>query len=732
MHTATFVGREKCKSCHKKEYDKWLGSDHDNAMDIANDTTVLGDFNNTIFKHNGITSRFFRKNNKFYIHTLGPDWKMDDFEIKYTFGIKPLQQYLIPFEGGRLQCLTIAWDVNKKKWYSLYPEENITPDDWLYWTNSAMTWNLMCAHCHSTNLKKEFDVETRTYNTTWFEIDVSCEACHGPGSLHTDWADLPEMARPETENYGLVVNTNDIDSPGLVEICARCHSRRSQIQDYNHFENDMMDNLIPELLNEGLYYPDGQILEEVYVYGSFVQSKMFKNNVKCNDCHDVHNLNIVKQGNALCLQCHRAATYNTKNHHFHKQKGDKGDPVRNSAGKVVSEVGEGAQCVKCHMPGRCYMGIDYRPDHSIRTPRPDLSLELKTPNPCNNCHMDKSIKWSIDMMTKWYGIGRKPHYGTILAEGRKGNVETFKDLVKLSDDQLFPVIARATALSLISLYPGTEDVHSFKRALFDDDSLMRYTAVRNFKPLDLKKRLNVIAPMLHDPVKAVRMEAAMNISEIPPKQLNGAQKKAFDKAIYEYIKAMNYLSDFPIAVHNLGILYSNQGKPDKAARYYKKAILIDKEFYPSKVNLAMYYNKMGQNSEAESLLREVLEINPDLYQVAYSLGLLLVEEKKNIAAVEYFKKAAKGFPGRARIHYNLGLLLQQLKRHSESEESFLKALKLEPENMDFLYALTNFFLKSGKLQNAKKIAGKMIEIHPSVPIGNNLLKYLNNIEKDKL
>jgi len=404
-----FAGSKKCGECHKGEYDKWLGSHHDLAMDEANETTVLGNFNDAVFEQFGVKSRFYLKNSGFYVYTQGPDGKMGDFEVKYTFGAYPLQQYLIPFPGGRLQCLPIAWDVKEKKWYHLYPEAPIDPQDWLYWTNAGQNWNGMCAECHSTNLKKNYDIKTDSYQTTWSEIDVGCEACHGPGSRHVEWAELPDMARPQTENNELVVKTAGISARKQVELCAPCHSRRAILGDYTHAEPDLLNSLLPSLLTEELYFTDGQILEEVYVYGSFTQSKMYRRDVRCSDCHDVHSIKPVKEGNALCLQCHRAKIYDSKEHHFHKKKGERGEPIRSKEGKVLFEVGTGAECVQCHMPGRYYMGIDYRPDHSFRIPWPDLSIKLGTPNACNRCHGDKTNRWSDQYITKWYGPGRWAH-----------------------------------------------------------------------------------------------------------------------------------------------------------------------------------------------------------------------------------------------------------------------------------------------------------------------------------
>jgi len=725
LQSAEFVGRQKCIDCHKAEYDKWKGSHHDLSMDIANETNVLADFNDTEFEHSGTISRFYKKNRKFYVNTTGPDGKMDDFEITYTFGAYPLQQYLVPFPGGRLQCLTIAWDVVKKKWYHLYPDQDIPVNDWLHWTNQAQNWNGMCAECHSTHLIKGYIQETDTYHTTWSEIDVSCEACHGPASKHVEWAEMPEMARPETENFGLVAKTRDLNSRQMVELCARCHARRSFLGDYRHPQKDVLDAMLPQLLSVGMYFPDGQILEEDYVYGSFLQSKMYNNNVRCSDCHDVHSIKRVKDGNDLCLQCHRAPVYDSKAHHFHKQKGEKGDPVKLADGTVF-EVGEGAKCENCHMPGRYYMGIDYRLDHSIRVPRPDLSIADKTPNACNRCHADKDVQWSVNYTTKWYGQTRKPHYGTAMAAAREGKPDAVDILVKIADDALLPVIVRATAVSMLISCPEEKSIQALQRALADDESLIRHSAIRTLDrfPLDEKQRLRYAVPLLYDPVKGVRMEAAMCLSPLPKEKLKDNEKKLFEIALAEYKDAMAYSGDFPQSQFNQGLLYANLGDLNKAEQHYKRSIAIDALFFPAKVNLAMLYNRQGRNEPAEALLKQALEIRPDLPDLAYSLGLLLVEKNELHEAARYLKIAAEGMPARARVHYNLGLLLQRLGRTSEAEKSLLYALNIEPDNMDYLYAMADFYMKQRQWKAAKHIAEKMIEKHPNQRIGHDILSFI--------
>ena len=719
---ATFVGSQKCMECHKAEYDQWQNSHHDHAMDVADDTTVLGDFNNAVFELHGVTSRFYRRDNKFWIYTQGPDGKMGEFEITHTFGWLPLQQYLVPFPGGRLQCLPIAWDVSEKKWYHLYPQAPVDPADWLYWTNAGQNWNGMCAECHSTNLKKNYDLQKDTYQTTWSEIDVGCETCHGPASRHVVWAELPDMARPQTANFELMVKAKGMDSRQQVELCAPCHSRRAILGDYTHTEQNLLDSMLPSLLTPELYFADGQILEEVYVYGSFTQSKMYRRNVRCSDCHDVHSIKKVKEGNALCLQCHRAGIYDTQAHHFHKNKGEKGEPIRAADGKILFDVGSGAECAQCHMPERPYMVIDYRADHSFRIPRPDLSIKLGTPNACNRCHVDKTDQWSDEYITKWYGPGRRPHYGTILDAGRKQLPEAQKDLLQLAADPLYPVIVRSTALSLLAAYPAKETSRAYELALMDDEALIRRTAVDHLRAADHTRQIALLTSMLYDPVKAVHMEAARRMTEIPDPPLDRNQEKVFQTSLNEYQKSMEYSADFAFGRYNLANLEVALKQQQKAIKNYRAAIKIDNLFYPAKVNLAMLYNQMGQNNEALTLLREVAANHPESYEVQYSLGLLLAEEKKYAEAAKYLGLAGSGMPGRSRIHYNLGLLRQQLNQDSDAEASLLKAQELEPDNLDYLYALADFYLKRNKIQRARSIAKEMVARHPTQRIGHDILK----------
>jgi len=721
---STFVGSTQCRDCHNREFDSWEGSHHDLAMDVANDTTVLGDFNDAEFSLHGITSRFYKKDGKFFVHTNGPGGEMGDFEITHTFGWFPLQQYLIPFSGGRLQTLHIAWDSRDSKWFRVPPEGPVDPGDWLYWTNAAQNWNGMCAQCHSTNLEKNYDPETDSYNTTWSDIDVGCEACHGPGSGHVEWAEMPEMARPQIPNFELAVRTSNINSRALVELCAPCHSRRGALGDYQHTETDLLDNFLPSLLSEGLYFADGQILDEVYVYGSFTQSKMYHNDVRCSDCHDVHSIELIAEGNQLCLQCHRGAQYDTPEHHFHKQENEAGDPITSADGAVLFAVGTGAQCVQCHMPGRYYMGVDYRPDHSFRIPDPALDAAIGAPDACLRCHIDQDTQWSQQTVNEWYGPGRRSHYGTVIARGRNGDTDAEQDLLRLAGDPLYPVNVRATALALLAAYPGEKVLQAMEIALMDEEALIRRTAVSNIQPPDPKILAKLLAPVLYDPVKTVRIESARRLVGDMSQYLDADQQKLQQAVLKEFEDAMLYSADFAASRHNLANLYAELGRPEDAIRQYEEAIRIDQQFFPAIANLSVLYNQGGNNEQAEQLLKEALIADPELYDLAYSLGLLLVEMQQYGEAVGYLEQASNGLPERPRIHYNLGLLYQHMHVDAKAESELRAALALEPQSLDFQFGLADFYLQRGMFEQALPIVEDMVSMHPDNPIGARMLNFI--------
>lgn len=706
---ATYVENARCGECHADSMAEWTGSHHDLAMQSATAETVLGDFNNATFTAYGVTTRFFKEDDRFMVNTQGSDGAYADFRVDYTFGVEPLQQYLLAFPNGRYQALTVAWDTQEKRWFHLYPAEEITPDDPLHWTRRHFAWNSACAECHSTDLKLNYDLESDSYSTSWAEMNVSCQACHGPGSAHVAWA---AAAAPEGADPQLVVDYRGMSAAEQVETCAGCHSRRYPISQDDGHGGAYLDNFMPELLREGLYHADGQILDEVYVYGSFLQSKMYGAGVKCTQCHNPHTLKLRQPGNALCTACHQpnpptaaypglqAKAYDATEHHFHEPDST------------------GAQCVSCHMPAQDYMVVDPRRDHSLRIPRPDLSVQWGTPNACTQCHTEQQAQWAVDVMNGWYGDGwQRPHYGEALAGGRLGVPGAVDSLSQWADDPQIPVIVRATALDLLRSY-GEPGLESLRSALNADAPLLRAVAVQGMGPLPDGEKLALLAPRLADPVRAVRIEAARELALLPQAVWDTAsteQRSAFDSALAEYIAAQRSQPDQPEGHANLGRLYTVLGDLKAAETAYQTAISRDPDFFQAHNNLANLYYQQGRVEEAEVILRQGIAASPEAGVLHYSMALLLAEQQRTDEALHSFARAASLLAQNPRVQYNYGLILQQVGRYTESLTALQRAYELVPYDPEILYALINFHMSAGEWAEALPYAEELIARYPDVP-----------------
>ncbi len=713
---ATFVGSDACADCHEEEYEAWIGSDHDRATELASDRTVLGDFNDAEFADGDVFARFYNRAGRYFVYTHGPDGELAEFEITHTLGFNPLQQYLVPFSGGRLQALTIAWDTERGVWFDMIPDRAIDSNDWMHWTRGGQNWNSMCAECHSTNLAKGYNALTREYATTWSEIDVGCESCHGPSSLHVAWAEVTPMARLRSENYELVINTSEIGPAQEVEMCAPCHSHHVDFDRHDHTQTELMQEGVPSLLREDLYFPDGQIIGDVYDYGSFQQSKMYRKGVRCGDCHDVHDLELTADGNDLCLPCHQASIYDSYDHHFHEER-------------VDGALNEGRLCVKCHMPERSFMIVDRRADHSIHVPRPDLTIELGVPNACASagCHDGESDRWNADYFRQWYGEHARSHFGTTLAAGREGRPEAHEGLIEIAGDTLYAGVVRATALSLLSSYSGARNAEAFKLALADEDPLVRYTAAEFANSLTLAELVEAMTPLLFDPVKAVRLQAALRLAGTPAGMLQDYQRAQLDESLREFRDAMTHSLEFPFAEYNLGTLHLAERDTAGAEEHFRAAIELDERYFPAKLNLAQLLWSSAQYEEAERLLREVVSDAPELGEAYYSLGLLLAEMERYAEAESFLRRAAEAMPGRSRVYLNLGLVEQAAGQTALAEAALRRALEMEPGNLDYQFALADHFVRRGEFGRALEVAERMVNSHPGSEVGFQVKIYIEEI-----
>jgi predicted CXXCH cytochrome family protein len=679
-----FVGRAVCAGCHGEQDRLWQGSHHDLAMQEASEGTVLGNFNGAGFEKDGVTSRFFRRDERFMVNTDGPDGKPADFEIKYTFGFTPLQQYLVELPGGRLQALSIAWDSRTRerggqRWFHLYPAEKIDHADELHWTKLSQNWNHMCAECHSTNLRKNYDPATRAYRTTWSEIDVACEACHGPGSRHMAWAKGQEA---DDGGKGLAVRLDErrgiawIMDPASgnasrsaprstareIETCARCHARRGQwFADYQYGE-PLLNTHLPALLRPNLYHADGRIDGEVYEYGSILQSRMYRAGVACSDCHEPHSLKLRAEGNGVCRQCHDAGKYDTEKHHFHR------------AGSA------GSRCVDCHMPARTYMGVDPRRDHGFRVPRPDLSMKLGTPNACTDCHAKRPARWAAEQMRRWYGHDPKGYqdYAETLRAARNSASDAETRLIALLRDAGQPAIARATAAAELRQRLSPESFPVLMEALEDADPLVRVGALEALDPLPPERRWQAAHRLLRDPVRVVRALAAEALAGIPIEQVPPEEQADFRKAGEEYLASLRLNADQPGVQVNLGNWHAARGEADEAERAYREALALDPGWVPAYVNLGDLLRQTGREAEAGTLFREGLAREPKAAALHHGLGLWQVRRQRPAEALASLRRAVELAPEEARFRYVYAVALHGAGRTREARATVEAGLKRAP------------------------------------------------------
>lgn len=704
-----------CQVCHTEQAKQWQHSDHAWALRDANAANVLGNFDDVRYDQDGVKARFYRKENGFFVNIDGEDGKPADFQVLYTFGFEPLQQYLVALSRGRLQALTLAWDSRPaeqggQRWFSLYPGQRFAPDDPLHWTGRYQNWNGMCADCHSTRLVKHYDDAKDSFASTWQEKTVGCQSCHGPGQAHVDWAGKHPGASPA---QGLAVDFKALGSQGQVEQCAYCHSRRQSLGTGQLPGHPQLDQSLPASLRTGLYHDDGQIDGEVYEYGSFAQSKMFAAGVGCTDCHNPHTTKLRIEGNGLCLQCHntqpntarfaglQAKAYDSPEHHHHVA----GSP--------------GAQCVNCHMPSKHYMVIDPRRDHSLRIPRPDLAAEGAGPDACTTCHQGRKPEWAANAIQGWFGTPKRPaHYGQSFHAVRENPGTALSRLGYLLADKRNPAIVRATAADqLADLGPAAAS--NLTWALQDKDPLVRAYAVAGFTSLPAEQRLKPLLPLLEDPTLAVRDEAVRALADVPATQLPEAQRESFKALLGEYEQRLRSNADLPGGRLNLAVLMQRQGRDDQATEQYRQALRMDPYFVPARVNLVTLASSAQRLDDAETLLREGVALDKmpaaDRGNLGYMLALLLVERGKPDEALGWMEQAAVALPGNSRIRYNQGLLLSRMNRRDEALQALRSGLQQAPENADLLYSLIYLHALAGEREQAYGYVEKMRQVAPGDP-----------------
>ncbi|QOL25097.1 ammonia-forming cytochrome c nitrite reductase subunit c552 [Thalassotalea sp. LPB0316] len=720
-----------CVDCHEQQVNAWKDSHHYHAMAEIATPTNLGDFSSAPMVVDGDNVHFFKKEEQYFVTMPGLDGKPMTVEITHTFGYEPLQQYIFDVGNGKYQFIPYAWDSRTaeeggQRWYNLYPGFEATNE--FHWSQMGQNWNQNCADCHSTNFKKGFDVESLSYNSTYDAINVSCTACHQGTTEHLAWtknqtSDAKHFGFSQSiatkhpifyeNDQGVLIPVDRAKETKQVEVCAQCHSRRAQISD--HEENAaFFDHYIPATLTDALYHPDGQIYDEVYVYGSFTQSKMYQEGVTCINCHDPHTTKLKMPGNVTCTQCHSAPKYDTPKHHQH--------PVES----------EGAQCVNCHMPATRYMGVDDRRDHSFKVPRPDLSLTLDTPNACQNCHSDVSNREHAKQLEQWFPVSQyrsKSTFAHAFDQADKGSFAATPELVNIANDSQYTAQVRASAISRIQGARNNQELITFlAKQMESDDPIVVIEAIRATNQLSMINRALKVIPMLDHPVRSVRMTAGRALAaNLADPTFQGERREKLQAAVDEYIEGQLYQADRGSSQTNLGQIYMLMREYDKAEAALRQSIRVEDIFMPAYIYLADLYRQQQNEAAAEQVLLDAIKVNPKASDIYYQLALVKVRQQDKAKAVGYFDLAIEHNDQNPRAYYTRGVLHQENGDTEKAKLDYAMAYKLQPQSPDYLYTLTVALIELKEYDSALFHAQKLGQLMPNNQQVQQLIQHIRSL-----
>lgn len=709
-----YAGSESCKDCHQQAYTNWLGSHHALAERPLNEAQDKPAFVPTrSFQHGTQTSSVAQVQGRYEITTKGLGGEQKVFKAERVIGENPLRQYLVANGGGRLQVTEVASDPRTNDWFDVYGNEDRQPGEWGHWTGRGMTWNVMCANCHNTRLRKNFLPENDTYSTSMVEMGVGCEACHGPLADHVVWQKrfplAPGQKRdPQHKDPTLKTQTKD----QIRDTCATCHARRGELTgDFkpgDRFSDHHM-LVIPD--ETDTFYPDGQVRDEDYEFTAFLGSRMHSSKVRCIDCHEPHLAKRRLQGNALCLTCHSAPI----------PPAPKVNPATHSHHKIGTA---GDLCTDCHMPITSYMVRHQRHDHGFTIPDPLLTKQFNIPNACNRCHTktNETVQWSIDYVDKWYGKKMDRPYrqrSTVLAQARNGDHNSVPGLIKLMQEEKIPMW-RASAVLLSRHWINEPPVAAaiIGRAK-DADPLVRSVAARSLEALlgqPGSKATNVLQSLLTDTSRVVRVEAAWALH---------ATVDANSTAGKDLLRYLTHNVDQPSGLMQMGVYTMDRGNNADALAYFQKAVQWDEGSAPLRHALAICESVNGRMQEAVKQLEAACRLAPREATYRFQLGLAYNEANRLKDAAASMEEAVKLDPQYTQAWYNLGLARNAIGNPDGALEALSKAESLSPTSPQIPYARATILARQERLREAKAAANRALEIMPGYPDAMALLQQLS-------
>jgi tetratricopeptide (TPR) repeat protein len=724
VKTAKYAGSASCEACHKDEYRQWQSSHHklaERKPSASRDEAAFAAGQAVLSGEHSVAPR--RVGRSYQILATGWNHTQEVFAVSRVIGESPLREFLTPSSGGRLQTLEAAYDPRSNDWFNVYGEENRRPGEWGHWTGRGMNWNSMCAACHNTAVRKNYDSATDSYHTTMAEPTVGCEACHGPLREHNEW-------QTRFGNSGAKDPTlKKLSADQVVDNCGFCHARRGELTGEftpgDNFSDQMRLTIVD---NTAIYYADGQVRDEDYEYAAFLGSRMRARGVRCIDCHDPHTAKTLLPGNWLCLRCHAGGYTNAPiidplahGHHrvFGQPAGASPNPDLAAYGtNLVQE--SGGECVNCHMPQTTYMQRHRRHDHGFTTPDPLLTKKAGIPNACNRCHVDRDADWALKWCDDWYGAKmNRParERALVIAAARRGDPGASARLVtlyRLDDNPYW----RAVAAGLLEAEVDEPPVRALLTAgVTDTNALVRSGCARSLQGAVQDPVVHAaLVAGLRDPVRDVRLEASWALR---------AELDMRSKAGLELQHSLAINADQPTGQAQLGGFALAAGDPNQAAAHYKKAVEWDAGSAAIRHDYAVVLARLQRPQAAVEQLQTATRLEPANAEYQFSLGLGWSELGQTSESIRCLREAVRLQPAFSRAWYNLGLALSSTGLTEQALDALAHAEATNQNDPEVPYASATILAGLGKWKEARREAERALRIQPRLQSAQQLLQRID-------
>ena len=705
-----FTGPDPCEPCHTNEYHIWTRSDHCRAMMRPGRTTVFSAFSpDTVeFGYRGFSTRMVSSPDGYTMIAPGPDGVTRPYPIDLVLGIRDHQVFLTKFPDGRYQVLPSTYDMQWQTWFDatdglVVSDHTLAPDEPYYWTNRNRCWNRECFDCHLSGMRKNYDPVTNTYNTTWRDLGIDCEACHGPGRPHARLRAI-DGTRDTLEADTTLVKLQDLSPVQQVEVCGQCHARKVVLAQGYQPGDDFYEFYEIGLLDDNLVMPDGRYWGMMYDMMALMQSPCYeKGQITCTHCHDGHgtkrrnDLHEFENDDQMCLPCHANHVQNPGLHAHHEPDG------------------EGSRCRSCHiqlLPGS-HMELA---DHTLSIPVPENTIRYNSPNACNDCHTDQTPQWSVRWLEEWYGPDRIDRWSRaeVLFKAKNLDTAAVVPLIAMLRDTSENMIWRSNAALMLGGFGDRRAIAPLMEYMTHSNTVLRTNALQSLAKFpDERVRAALRRHILTEPNSQIRLHLAGKLDFWWRDDLTAPERRIAQQSWEQYVRqATTVLGDWAEARRELAVAYSRRGEIQNAEREYTYALNIDSTDAQSEDGLAALYTQQERYADALVHARRavVLDTASAAFRVNLAAAYMYVDSLAR-AEVE-FRRVLETAPDMSVAGLNLAMLLQQQNRFREAHEVLRGIVAQNTRNGQAQYMLGASAMQLGMRQEAAQALSNVLALSP--------------------